>query len=177
MKSTKSAGRYAKALLELATEQQKLQVVEANMERVLKTSAENHDFTVFLKSPVIKQDKKIAILNEIFSDFDALTIAFFKLMTNNGRESLILEIAHSFLAQLKEMKGIVPISITSAKQLDAATKQNIIDKISASVKGTLEISEIIDEKLIGGFVVRMGDKQIDASVANQLKRLKQELTK
>jgi len=177
MKSTKSAGRYAKALLELATEQQKLQVVESNMERVLKTAEDNYDFQVFLNSPVINQDKKISVLNEIFKDFDQLTLAFFKLMTNNRRESLILEIAHAFLAQLKEMKGIVPISIASARQLDASTRQKIVDKISASVKGSLEITEIIDEKLIGGFVVRMGDKQIDASVAAQLKRMKQELTK
>jgi F-type H+-transporting ATPase subunit delta len=78
---------------------------------------------------------------------------------------------------LKEHRGIVSVTIISAKSLDAQTKTQITSKISASVKGTLEITETVDESLIGGFIIRMGDHQIDASVSNQLNRLKQELVK
>ena len=177
MKSTKSAVRYAKALLELAQEQNKLDVVESNMLDIIKAGKETHDFQVFLNSPIIKADKKISVLNQLFANFDSLTISFLALITKNSRERLIIDIALSFVSQLKELKGIVPISITSATALDTKTRDVILSKINATVKGQLEVEEIIDKDLIVGFVVRMGDKQIDASVASQLNRMKQELTK
>jgi F-type H+-transporting ATPase subunit delta len=177
MKSSKSAVRYAKALLELATDQGKLEVVEKNMAYIVATAKETRDFQIFLNSPVIRSDKKIAIIGEIFGFFDQLTLSFLGLVTKNSREYLILAIAESFAAQLKAQKGIVPISITSAKILDATTRTKIVDKLKNTVSGTIELTEIIDEKLIGGFIVRMGDHQIDASVATQLTRLKQALTK
>jgi F-type H+-transporting ATPase subunit delta len=177
MKSTKSASRYAKALLELAIEQQKLESIESNMSRILEAAKETNEFQVFLDSPIINLDKKVAVLNSLFGEFEPLTLSFLALITKNGRERLITEIAQSYISQVKEFKGIIPISITSAGKLDEATKATILAKINASVTGTLEITELIDESLIGGFIVTMGDKQIDASVVSQLARMKQELTK
>ena len=177
MKSTKAAGRYAKALLELALDSQKIEVIENNMQQILTVSNEAHDFQVFLSSPLIKVDKKLEVIKSIFGNFDALSISFLEMVATNGREDLITEIAGSFLTQLKEHRGIVPVTIISAKPLDAQTKDQITSKISASINGTLEITENVDESLIGGFIVRMGDHQIDASVSNQLNRLKQELVK
>ena len=177
MKSTKSASRYAKALLELAIEQQKLESIESNMSRILAAAKETNEFQVFLDSPVINIDKKVAVLNSLFGEFEPLTLSFLALITKNGRERLITEIAQSYISQVKEFKGIIPISITSARKLDEATKATILAKINASVTGTLEITELIDESLIGGFIVTMGDKQIDASVVSQLARMKQQLTK
>ena len=177
MKSTKSAVRYAKALLELAQDQNKLDVVESNMLDLIKAGKETHDFQVFLNSPIIKADKKINVLNQLFSNFDSLSLSFISLITKNNREKLITEIATSFIAQLKELRGIVPISITSATPLDSKTREVILSKINSSIKGKAEVEEIVDNALIGGFIVRMGDKQIDASVASQLNRMKQELTK
>jgi len=177
MKSTKAAGRYAKAFLELALDQQKIEVVENNMQQILTVADETQDFKVFLSSPLINVDKKLEVIKSIFGNFDALSISFLEMVATNRREALIIEIAASFLAQLKEHRGIVPITIISAKPLDVHTKDEITSKISASIKGTLEITENVDESLIGGFIVRMGDHQIDASVSNQLNRLKQELVK
>jgi len=177
MKSTKSASRYAKALLELAIEQQKLESIESNMSRILAAAKETNEFQVFLDSPIINIDKKVAVLNSLFGEFEPLTLSFLALITKSGRERLITEIAQSYISQVKEFKGIIPISITSARKLDEATKATILAKINASVTGTLEITELIDESLIGGFIVTMGDKQIDASVVSQLARMKQELTK
>lgn len=177
MKSTKSAARYAKALLELSQEQNKMDVVESNMLDIVKASNDTHDFQVFLNSPIIKADKKVSVMNQLFSNFDSLSMSFLELITKNGREGLIAEIANSFLVQLKELRGIVPVSITSATPLDSKTKEVILTKLKATINGQLEVEEIIDNALIGGFVIRMGDKQIDSSVASQLKRMKQELTK
>jgi F-type H+-transporting ATPase subunit delta len=174
MKSNKSAVRYATALLELATEHNKVELIEQDILQLLKTAEEVHDFQVFLNSPLIIIDKKIAVIKQIFTDFNQTTIDFLSLVTQNGRETVMIDIAKQFISLLKAQRGIVPITIISAQQLEDNTKQSILSKISAAITGTAEITEQIDADLIGGFIVRMGDHQIDASVATQLKRLKQQ---
>jgi F-type H+-transporting ATPase subunit delta len=177
MKGTKAASRYAKALLELAIEQNKLDRIAADMAYLAKINHDEKDFAVLLNSPVVKSDKKIAIFNELFGQFDELTTKFINLITKNRREGLLAEIAHSFEAQVKEYKGIVPVTLISATALDNATKEAILAKVKGSINGQPEITEVIDEELIGGFIVRMGDKQIDASIARQFNNLKQRLTR
>ena len=174
MKSNKSAVRYATALLELAIEHNKVELIEQDILQLLKTAEEVHDFQVFLNSPLINIDKKIAVIKQIFTDFNQTTIDFLSLVTQNGRETVMIDIAKQFVSLLKAQRGIVPITIISAQQLEESTKQSILAKISSSVAGTPEITEEIDSALLGGFIVRMGDHQIDASVASQLKRLKQQ---
>jgi len=177
MKSTKSASRYAKALLELSIEQNNLDKIAADIAYLAKVNAEEKDFQILLHSPVVKADKKIAIFREIFHNFDQLTNLFIDLITKNRREYLLAEIAASFEAQLKAYKGIVPVTLISAVQLSKDAKDTILTKLKNSVKGQLEINEIIDKDLIGGFIVRMDDKQIDASVSSQFNNLKQRLTR
>ena len=177
MKGTKAASRYAKALLELAIEQNKLDRIAADMAYLAKINHDEKDFAVLLNSPVVKSDKKIAIFNEIFGQFDELSTKFINLITKNRREGLLAEIAHSFDAQVKAHKGIVPVTLISAVALDNATKESILGKVKGSVKGEMEITEVIDETLIGGFIVRMDDKQVDASIARQFNNLKQRLTR
>jgi len=174
MKSTKSAGRYAKALLELALDQDKLALVEADMLQLIKMSEEVHDFHVFINSPLIQIDKKVAVIHSIFKDFNEVTLKLLALVTNNGREGAMIEIAKQFIAQLMSHRGIVPVTIISAQQLEDNTKAEILSKINSVVKGTPLITEEVDASLIGGFIIRMGDQQIDASVASQLQRMKQQ---
>jgi F-type H+-transporting ATPase subunit delta len=175
MKGTKVAGRYAQALLEIADEQQKTDAVMSDMAYLVKTAAENREFELFLGNPIIKADKKIAILEEIFNHFEKVSLLFLSLIAKNGRENLLVEIAKDFAAKVKTSRGIVPITLTSAVALDAEVKAEIVKKLSAQVEGKLEIEERIDDKLIGGFVVRMGDTQIDASILRQFKELRKNL--
>jgi F-type H+-transporting ATPase subunit delta len=177
MKSTKVASRYAKSLLEIALEQKNVDSVLGDMKFLLQTDKETHDFELLIASPIISADKKIEIFEKIFDQFEAVSMNFVKLIVTNGREEFLPEIARSFEAQVKEYKGIVPITITTASTLDAATRAKIVAKVQETVKGELEIEEKIDASLIGGFVVRMGDMQIDASIANQFNNLKQRLTR
>lgn len=177
MKGTKAASRYAKALLELAIEHNKLDQVSADMQTLSAANRETKEFQLFLDSPVINAEKKNSIFRELFGQFDKVTIMFMELITKNGREAILPEIAASYEAQLKAHQGIVPVTLVSAKALDQATKKTILDKVQASVNGKIELEEQIDESLLGGFIVRMGDNRIDASVANQLKNLKQRLTR
>jgi F-type H+-transporting ATPase subunit delta len=177
MKSTKVASRYAKSLLEIALEQKNVDSVLGDMKFLLNASEGSKDFEMLVSSPIINASKKIEIFEKIFEQFETVSMDFIKLITNNSREEFLIQIARSFEAQVKEYKGIVPITIISATSLDAATKAKIVAKVQETVKGELEIEEKIDASLIGGFVVRMGDMQIDASIANQFNNLKQRLTR
>lgn len=177
MKSTKVATRYAKALLETAIEQKKVDSILGDMQFLLQANKETRDFELLIGSPIVKGDKKIEIFEKVFEQFEDATMSFVKLVTENGREALLPQIAESFEAQVKEYKGIVPITLISAKALDTNTKDAILAKVQGAVNGQLEVEEKIDESLIGGFMVRMGDNQIDASVASQLNKLKQRLTR
>ncbi len=177
MRNTKVAARYARALLDLAIEQGNLDSVLGDMLVFSATVNDSRDFELLLSSPVVKADKKIEIFQRAFEPFEKSTQDFLALVTNNRRESILGDIALAFQALVQELRGIVPMTLTSAAPLDASTRNAIVAKIQSSVQGTLEVEEKIDESLIGGFVVRMGDQQIDASVVNQLNNLKQRLTR
>jgi F-type H+-transporting ATPase subunit delta len=147
------------------------------MKYLLEVNNETRDFQLLLDSPIVKSDKKIAIFGELFGQFEEISTAFVKLITTNRRENHLPSIADAFDLQVKEYKGIVPITIVSAKQLEDSTRRIILEKVEKSVTGQLEVTELIDDSLIGGFIIRMGDKQIDASVASQFNELKQRLTR
>jgi F-type H+-transporting ATPase subunit delta len=176
MIQSKAAIRYATSLLELSLEKGNLEQVATDMKYFSETVAQNHDLASMLTSPIVDSAKKAEIFTLIFGQFQPLTKSFFDLITKNGREAILPEIAASFDAKVKEHKGIVPVELVSAVALDEATKKTILAKVDASVNGTLEITETIDPSLIGGYIVKMGDKQIDASISNQLNNLKQRLT-
>jgi F-type H+-transporting ATPase subunit delta len=177
MKSTKSAVRYAKALLELAIEQNKLEAISNDMNAIIAANEETRDFQLFLSSPLIQAEKKVSIFNQLFDYFEELSLSFVSLITKNGRENILVEIAASFQDQVKAYKGIVPVTLVSSKKLDENTVNAILAKVKPAVKGEIELTEKIDEEILGGFVVKIGNTQVDASVANQLKNLKQRLTR
>jgi F-type H+-transporting ATPase subunit delta len=177
MASTKSAARYAKALLDLALEKGWVEAIEHDLIRFVRTVKDSNDFRVFLNSPVVRADKKISIYAQVFSGFQPVTIQFLSLVTKNGREQLLPAIAHQFERQLRKNRGLVSGSIISASPLSDQTKQDILARIAPAFEGTLSLTESVDPSLIGGFVIRIEDKQIDASVSSKLKALRQELVK
>jgi F-type H+-transporting ATPase subunit delta len=163
--------------MELSLSQGKIERIERDLshfEQVMRTS---NDFRIFLNSPVIRDDKKIAIYQQILTNFDELTMMFFGLVTKNCREHLLPEIARQFHRLLEKHRDIVSATITTSSPLDEDTKQAIMRKVSGSFKGNLSLIEEVNPSLLGGFIIRIDDKQIDASVASKLKTLKQELVK
>jgi F-type H+-transporting ATPase subunit delta len=177
MKSSKVASRYAKSLLEIAIEQKNIDSVLGDMVFLLEINNQSKDLELLIQSPIIKADKKIEIFDRIFEQFEEVTKSFVRLITKNGREYLLPEIATSFDALVKEHKGIVPVTLVSATKLDDKTKEQIMSKVEGMITGKLEVEEKIDDSIIGGFIVRMGDTQIDASVLRQFNNLKQRLTR
>ena len=144
MKGTKVAARYATALLELAIEQNKVEQIAADLKYLLEANDETRDFQLLLDSPIVKSDKKIAIFAELFGQFEDLTMSFVKLITNNGRERYLPGIAEAFDVQVKEYKGIVPVTLISAVPMEDSTRSTILEKVEKSVKGQLEVTELID---------------------------------
>lgn len=177
MKGTRAASRYAKALLELAIEQNSVDAVLTDMKYVASVAEASQEFGLLVQSPIVNADKKIAIFQQLFGSFQKLSLSFIELITKKGREADLVGIAISFEDQVNQYKGITPLTIISAVALTDDTKAKILAKVKDLAPGKVEITEKIDASLIGGFIVRADDKQIDASVANQLNNLKQRLTK
>jgi F-type H+-transporting ATPase subunit delta len=171
------ANRYAKSLMELAVENKQLEAVRADMKTIEQVCAENREFELFLNSPVIKTDKKITVLSTLFKGkISDITLSFLNLITSKHRESYIHDIALAFDEQYKTNKNIFTAVVTSAKGLDNTTKLKVIELLKSQMNGEVELTEKIDAKTIGGFILRIGDKQIDKTVARQLSNLKKELT-
>ena len=176
MKSTKSAIRYAKALLEMAVEKKAVDAILSDMQQITQMAESSRDFIIFLSSPVINEDKKITILNKLLKNTQPLTSAFISLITKNGRAPILHFIASGFISLVEQHRWIVSGTITSAVALNEQSRKKILSKLSATIPGELQLTEKINPALIGGFIITIGDKQIDASVSQQLKNLRQELT-
>ncbi len=173
-----AAGRYASALMGLANEKNKLDAVRNDMQTVKKVYDENHEFMLFIKSPVIKTDKKLSVIESIFKGkVEDITLSFLKLITSKRRESYIREIAVAFDEQYKTDKNIFTAVVTSARGLDKQTREKVLDLVKTQLKGEVDLVEKVDESTIGGFILKIGDKQIDKSVSRQLSNLKKELNK
>lgn len=171
------ASRYAKSLIDLATEKNQLDAVYADMNFVKSVCSSSKDFLLFLNSPIIKTDKKIDTIKSIFdSKVSAITIAFLSIIATKRRESVIPEIAESFIAQYKEQKNILTAVVVSANGLDAATKQQALNLVKTQMNAEVELIEKTNPDIIGGFILKVGDKQVDKSVSRQLFNLKKELT-
>lgn len=170
--------RYAKSLINLATEKNVLNDVFSDMETIASTIRENKDLELLLKSPVVKTDKKQAILLAVFgSSISELSKLFLTLIANRKREAIIGDIATSFIDLYKRSKHIVVAEITSAIKLDEAQKTKIFGLLKNTNAASFEIVEKINPEIIGGFIVRVDDQQIDASILRELNNLKLEFSK
>lgn len=179
MSAGRIASRYAKSLIELALENDKLDLILDNIE-AFREALENRDLTLMLKSPIINSDKKIQILSLIFEEaMDPLSFEFIKVVVHKGREEYLPEIADAFVEQYKGIKQISTIYVTTALPLsDELTDR--IQKILRESKVTHENIELIkkvDRDIIGGFIIEIEDKLYDASVKHKIESLKKEFSK
>lgn len=175
MAESKVAKRYAKSLLGLATELKQQDAAYADMALLAKTIDSRHDLDVILSSPVVRPDLKQSVVAKIFGEnFSELTTKFINLIIDKGREGQLKYIAKSFVAQYKKQKGITTASVRTASKLlpDAMAKIEALVKEHAG--GDVEVTETVDPELIGGFVLRIGDQQLDTSILSELTDLRGE---
>lgn len=174
--SIKAASRYAKSLIDLSTEQNALQDMMNDMVLFEQVVNNNSELEAILKNPIVPLDKKAGILNDVFGNkVHQITQSFLKLVVNKGRAGILFEVSKQFIAQYNTIKGIVTAEITSAVALNEATKAEIVALVKREMGANdVVVKEKVDEKLIGGFVLKVGDKQFDASIASGLNKLKKE---
>jgi F-type H+-transporting ATPase subunit delta len=178
MVDSRAASRYAKSLLGLAIEQNAVEQVAEDMKLFTKVVEGNKDFSLMLHNPIIKHDKKRDILEKLFKGkVNKLTMAIIDIITRKNREPLLAAIAREFQNQYNEYRSIGKATVTSATPLDAKLRAEFEQMVKTlSNKKQVELAEKVDASLIGGFVLNVGDRQIDASIKSKLKSLKVEFS-
>ena len=176
MANARLAGRYAKSLLDLATEQGQLEAVYADMKYLQAACQASSELVNVLRSPIIKADQKNSILAEIFKNkVGLLSNSFMVLLVKKGRESELPEMATAFIEQYNTIKGIHQVTLTTAVDLSAEVKKSIENKVKSETNfATIELTTKTDESLIGGFVLEFNNNLVDASIARDLKDIKKQ---
>lgn len=168
----KVVSRYANALLELSQEQGVLEEVKEDMEVFLGILKSNSEFRAVLANPIINMDRKINILKAIFEDkINPIILKFFTLMITKGRGGVISSTVEEFSRIYNELKGVQQATVTSANPLTEENAEKLKNLLEEETKSTIVLHNKVNTKLIGGFVVTIGDRRLDASIAGKLNKL------
>jgi F-type H+-transporting ATPase subunit delta len=173
MPNPRLAARYAKSLVDLAIERKQLEEVYADMTLLDKVCHTNRDFVNLLRSPIVKTDTKKKIMVAIISGkVSVLTQSFITLLISKGRESNLPEIIQSFISQYKAHKNIHIVKLATAMPISDAIRNAVVTQVKEAGGFTnIELEEQVDDSLVGGFVLQVGDKLVDASIAYDLKTI------
>lgn len=176
MSGTRAANRYAKAILDLAKEANNEVAVNNDMLAVTTAISTSQELKDFLQSPVVSGQKKFNAMNEIFATSQMGTKGLFKLLLTNKRFEILPAIATEYKMLFDELKGQETAIVTTAIPLTADLHDKVLAKIATFSSSTVTIKNIVDPSIIGGFILRMGDKQYNASVSSRLQQLKREFS-
>ncbi|WP_026451784.1 ATP synthase F1 subunit delta [Aequorivita capsosiphonis] len=175
---SRAAIRYAKALLQNANENNTEAVVFGDMQSVYKTIEDSRELQSVLQSPVIKTKDKEGALLKIFSGQSEATHSLIKVLVENNRTPLLGEVAKSYVDIFNDQQGVKVATVVTAVPLSSELETKVMAKVkelTGSEKVTLNSK--VDPDIIGGFILRIGDIQYNASIANQLGNLKREFSK
>ncbi|MBX9807835.1 MAG: ATP synthase F1 subunit delta [Flavobacteriaceae bacterium] len=175
MSGTRAAIRYAKAILEIADSKKVASQVSADMALVTSTINTNSELNTFIQSPTINVEQKENALLEVFANANAVTKSLFHLLKENKRFEILDAIALEYNKLFDIMNGVELAQVTTAVAMDAALEAKVSAKIATFSDKKITIENTIDPSIIGGFILRIGDKQYNGSVANRLQVLKREL--
>ena len=173
MQNPRLATRYAKSLIDLSVEKGQLENVFADMLWLQSVCKTNKDFVTMLKSPIIKSDKKQKIVEAITDGrISEITKGFNRLLIAKGRESNLPEVAAAFVHQYKVHKNIFSVKLTTASQASEELKKAFVDHLKTTTDmQNIELEAVVDQNIIGGFVLQVGDKLVDASIAFDLRHV------
>ena len=176
MNENRAAIRYAKATLDYAVEKKAAEAVEKDMRTIAATISENKELQGLLESPIVKSEIKKNVLLEVFKDTDEITKGLVQTMLDNKRIAMLQEVAYKYIIQYEKMKGEEVAYVTTAVPLTAELEKKILAQVTKATGNKVTIDNKVDESILGGFVLRVGDTQYDASIANKLNGLKREFT-
>ena len=176
MAGARAAIRYAKAVLSLATDRKSADAINKDMKLIANTVADSKELSDMLQSPVIPSSIKKSTLLEVFKNSDKTTSSLIDLLITNNRIDILGDVALKYNQLFDESKGIQVATVTTAVVLTEDLKKKVLAKAKTLTGKDVEVENIIDESILGGFILRIGDVQYNASVVNQLNKLKREFT-
>jgi len=176
MSGIRAAIRYAKAILEIADSKGVASEVSVDMTLIATTITGNSELTHFIQNPLIKTDTKKNVVLEVFASVNPVTQSLFHLLLENKRFEILAAIAVEYNNLFDVMNGVEVAKVTTAFPMDAALEAKVLAKIATFSDKKVTIENTVDASIIGGFILRIGDKQYNASVANRLHVLKRELS-
>jgi F-type H+-transporting ATPase subunit delta len=173
---TRAAIRYAKAILTEASDKGNSQAVNSEMKAIVETIASSNELKNFLISPIVKVEQKHAAVSQIFTQMQPQTASFFRLLKENNRFELMSDIAMQYSNLFDEANGIIEANVVTAFPITNEIESKVRQVASGITNKTLTIKNTVDTSIIGGFILTIGDKQFNASVANNLRTLKREFS-
>jgi F-type H+-transporting ATPase subunit delta len=175
MKGARPALRYAKAILNLAKETGKESELNENMQLIADTISESSDLDIMLNSPVIKAVDKKKVLDTVFKDkVNNISLGLFELLRENKRMSMLEPIAKQYTFIYDYLKSMQIAKVTTAVPLTKEIEDKVLAKIVELTDNKANIENIINPAILGGFILRVGDVQYDASISNHLNELRKE---
>ena len=175
MRDARASLRYAKAILNLAKETNSETRVDGDMKLIAATIAENSEFEIMLRSPIIKAKDKMNVLNALFTGkLDNITLGLFNLLDENKRISMLEPIAKQYSIIYDFLKKIQVAKVTTAVPLTKELEAKVLAKIIALTGKKANLENEINPAILGGFILRVGDVQYDASISNHLNELRKE---
>lgn len=176
MAQTRAAIRYAKAVLDLANEQNSASVVNSDMKTIANAIAESNDLGEMLQSPVLNSTVKKLALMQVFPELNKLSVKLIDVLVENKRIDILDAVAQKINILFDEAQGTQIAKVTTAIPLTEELKTKVLAKVKELTGNDAEIENTVDESILGGFVLRVGDIQYNASIANKLDKLKREFT-
>jgi F-type H+-transporting ATPase subunit delta len=176
MSGTRAAIRYAKAILEIAQSKAVAEEVSNDMKTIASTIKANQELNSFIQNPTLKVDQKENALLEVFANTNSVTKSLFHLLFENKRFEILEAIALEYNNLFDVMNGVELAKVTTAIPMDAPLEAKVLAKIATLSDKKITIESVVDPSIIGGFILTIGDKQYNASVANRLQVLKRELS-
>ena len=168
------AYRYAAALMGLAEERNSLEKIAEDFHAFMETLHGSHELKAVLTSPVISPERKLHVLTELFSkQFDPITMGFMTLIVKKGRAEFLFATAEEYLSMLDGKRNIERAAVSSASPLSPEEQADLQRKLAIITGKTVIASYHLRPELRGGFVARIGDRLIDASLAHQLEVLRE----
>lgn len=171
MASTRAAKRYAKAFLGLASEKGQKAEISKDIELIHNTLEGSRDLRGVLKSPVIKPEDKLKSLEAIFSEVSDITKNLFRVLVENGRVNMLETVVTQYTVLSDEINNITEAKVTTATELTSAVETKLLEKVKELTSSKAYLTKKVDPEILGGFILRVGDVQYDASISGELSRL------
>ena len=175
MLTSKVAKRYAQGLLDFTNESGQTDAVFSEMKDVVKIMSESADLNKFFLTPYIDAKKKTEVAGEIFKSFSPVSQNLIKLIIKHGRENQLKNIAQQFINKVEDIRGVQRITLTTATQISNENIEQILrstDLVNQNAQFDLEVN--VNPAILGGYILRVGDQQVDASVKSKLNKIKKD---